>query len=286
MLRPWLAGARPKTLPAALVPVAVGTALAVPHASAWRAGCALVVSLALQVGVNYANDYSDGIRGADADRVGPTRLVASKAASPQAVKRAALLSFVIAGVAGLPLAAVAGWWLVGVGAAAMVAAWAYTGGPRPYGYGGLGELFVFVFFGLVAVLGTVFVQAESISAQDLVASVPVGLVAVALLVVNNLRDIDGDRAVGKRTLAVRMGDRNSRLLYATCVIAPLALAALLALWRPWAVIAAAAGVAALGPLRLVIGGAKGRELLPALAQTGYYQLLFGALFTLGLWIGA
>ena len=200
--RQWIAGARPRTLPAALAPVLVGTAVAMWDGGAvWgRALLALVVALALQVGVNYANDYSDGIRGTDAQRVGPVRLVGQGLAEPSSVKRAALLSFAVAGVAGLALVMVSGlWWLLLVGAAAIVAAWTYTGGPRPYGYAGLGEVFVFVFFGLVAVGGTAAVQVGFVSALAWVCGVAIGALSCAILVVNNLRDIPGDTVAGKRT---------------------------------------------------------------------------------------
>src|SRR5690606_25309580 len=215
--RNWVAGARPRTLPAAVVPVLVGTACAAGRTDviAWRALAAGVVALALQVATNYANDYSDGVRGTDsgARRVGPVRLVGSGLETPGAVKRAALLSFLVAGVAGLALAVAVGPQLLAVGAAAMAAGWFYTGGPRPYGYLGLGEAFVFAFFGVVATAGSAYVQEESLSWLALGASVPVGLLATALLVVNNLRDIPGDAASGKRTLAVRLGDARTRWLY-------------------------------------------------------------------------
>src|SRR3954464_10366842 len=239
----WVAGARVRTLPAAVVPVVVGTAVASAEGSViwWRALAALVVALAIQVGTNYANDYHDGIRGTDDSRVGPVRLVASKLATPAAVRRAAFASFAVAGVAGLALAAATTWWLLLVGAASFAAGWLYTGGPRPYGYYGFGELFVFVFFGVVATAGSAYVHLERITGLALLASVPVGLLATALLVVNNLRDIPTDSVTGKRTLAVRIGTERTRLLYAGCVtislvmvipiavIEPLALLALLAL---------------------------------------------------------
>ena len=205
----WLAGARPRTLPAACSPVIAATGLAVfEQGASWVAAIlALVVSLALQVGVNYANDYSDGIRGADAERVGPLRLVGSGLASPPLVKRAAFASFGIAGVAGLALVIMTQqWWLLAVGVACVLAAWYYTGGKRPYGYAGLGEVFVFVFFGLVAVCGTAYVQVGKVSLATLLTGVWVGALACAILVTNNLRDIRGDAQVGKRTLATRLGD--------------------------------------------------------------------------------
>ena len=221
----WLAGARPRTLPAAVVPVAVGTAAAVGTVPGgliwWRALAALVVSLALQVATNSANDCSDGVRGTDADdrRVGPVRLVGQGLASPGAVKRAALAAFAVAGVVGAALAVAVGPELFVVGALAIAAGWFYTGGPRPYGYAGLGEVFVFVFFGVVATAGSAYVQTGELTALALGASVPVGFLATALLVVNNLRDIPGDTAVGKRTLAVRLGDRSTRWLYVGLLVA-------------------------------------------------------------------
>src|SRR4051795_4622940 len=211
----WVAGARPRTLPAALAPVLVGTGTAAAL-DGFRPGpavLALVVALALQVAVNYANDYSDGRRGTDADRVGPMRLVGSGAATPRQVLVAAALSFAVAGMAGLALAALSSWWLVAVGAVCIAAAWTYTGGPLPYGYRALGEVFVFVFFGLVAVVGTTFVQTGTLPGLAFAMAVPVGLLIVAILVVNNLRDIDGDALVDKRTLAVLLGDRQTRVLF-------------------------------------------------------------------------
>ena len=228
-MKDWIAGARPRTLPAALVPVLVGTAAAagmngdtnaLKGLVIWRFAAALVVSLALQIGVNYANDYSDGIRGTDADRVGPMRLTGSGRKTPSAVKRAAFASFGVAAVAGLGLAAATSWWLIAVGLVAIAAAWFYTGGPRPYGYAGLGEVFVFVFFGIVATTGSAFVQIERVTPLTLLVSIPVGLFATALLVVNNLRDIPGDTEAGKRTLAVRLGDKRTRIFYIVLVVLP------------------------------------------------------------------
>jgi 1,4-dihydroxy-2-naphthoate octaprenyltransferase len=281
---PWLLGARPRTLPASVVPVVVGTGAAVAYGSAvwWRALLAGLVALSLQVGVNYANDYSDGVRGTDASRVGPLRLVASGVASPGAVKRAALAAFVVAGAAGLALAAVAGWWLVAVGLACVLAAWTYTGGPKPYGYVGLGEPAVFIFFGLVATVGTAYVQTGELTALEVLAAVPVGLLAVALLVVNNLRDIPGDSVVGKKTLAVRLGPVATRRLYAGCVLGAVALAAPIALIRPWALLALGAFAAAVPPVRQVAGGAQGPALVPVLGATGRAQLMFGLLLAIGL----
>ena len=287
-LAQWLEGARPRTLPAAVAPVLVGTGAAAAASSmvAWKAVLALVVALALQVGVNYANDYSDGIRGTDADRVGPFRLVGSGAARPALVKAAALASFAVAGVAGLVLAVTTAWWLLLVGAACVAAAWLYTGGPRPYGYAGLGEVFVFVFFGLVAVVGTAYVQVGRFTALAWVVAVPVGLLAVAILVANNLRDIPSDRVAGKRTLAVRLGDPGTRRLYLGCVGVALVVPVLVAAggYR-WALLALGGVALAVSPVRTVLAGATGRDLIPVLRDTGRLQLAFGLLLAVGLSLG-
>ncbi|HEY7432087.1 MAG TPA: 1,4-dihydroxy-2-naphthoate polyprenyltransferase, partial [Streptosporangiaceae bacterium] len=232
--RKWLAGTRPRTLPAAVVPVLIGSGVALGYDefSWWRALLALVVALALQVGVNFANDYSDGVRGSDEQRVGPVRLVAAGLAPPRQVLYAAFGCFLVAGVAGLAVAAVTSWWLVAVGAACIAAAWFYTGGPKPYGYNGLGEVFVFLCFGVVAVAGTAYVQMKALSWLGLAASVPAGLLACALLMVNNLRDIGSDTLAGKRTLAVMLGDARSRVAYVLTLLVPFGVAALLAFFRP------------------------------------------------------
>jgi 1,4-dihydroxy-2-naphthoate octaprenyltransferase len=248
----------------------------------WRALLAVVVAVALQVATNYANDYSDGVKGTDKERVGPVRLVASGLATPAAVKRAAIVSFAIAGAAGLVLAAVAAWWLILVGAACMAAGWLYTGGPRPYGYAGLGEVFVFVFFGLVATIGTAFVQMGRIDGLAVLAAVPVGLLAVALLIVNNLRDIPGDTDAGKRTLAVRIGAPATRIAYVACVGGALLLTFAVAADRTYALLALLAIPVAFLPARQVLGGASGKELIAVLGETGRAQLLFGALLALGI----
>lgn len=281
-----MAGARPRTLPASAVPVVVGTAAA--HAGGqviwWRAGVALVVSVALQVGTNYANDYSDGVRGTDDARVGPVRLVASGLKPARSVKRAAFASFATAAVAGLVLAAFAGWWLILVGAASIAAGWFYTGGPRPYGYAGLGEAFVFVFFGLVATAGTTFVQLERLTALSGLAAAAVGLFAVALLVVNNLRDIPGDTSAGKRTLAVRVGAPATRRLFAVCLLLPFLFALAMAAYRLGSLLALAAIPIALPPIRRVRAGAAGPALIPVLGDTGRTQLAFGLLLAVGVWL--
>ena len=282
--RDWVAGARPRTLAAAVVPVAVGSGVAAGYSQfcLWRAALALVVALALQIGVNYANDYSDGIRGTDEHRVGPVRLVGSGLARPRQVLTAALSSFAVAGVAGLVLAAVASWWLLLLGVAAVGAAWFYTGGSRPYGYRALGELSVFVFFGLAAVTGTAYVQMNRLTWLAIAASVPVGLLACALLVINNLRDIPTDSESGKRTLAVVLGDRHTRVLYAACVGLSFAVAVALAPTDPLALITLAAIPLAVAAVRLVLTGTSSRDLIAALGQTGRLQLAFGALLTAGM----
>ena len=282
--RDWVAGARPRTLPAAIVPVVVGSGVAIGYHrfSPWRALLALLVALALQVGVNYANDYSDGIRGTDERRVGPVRLVAAGLARPRQVLAAAFGCFALAGVAGLVLAAVTSWWLVLIGAAAVAAAWFYTGGSRPYGYRALGEVAVFLFFGVAAVTGTAYVQMGRVSWLALAASVPVGLLACALLVINNLRDIPSDTLTSKRTLAVVLGDQRTRLLYVACVLLPFGAAAAMAVAAPLTLLTLVALPVALAPIRLVTGRATGPQLIAALAQTGRLQLTFGALLTLGL----
>jgi 1,4-dihydroxy-2-naphthoate octaprenyltransferase len=284
----WLLGARPRTLPAAVVPVAIGAAAAVGEGSVawWRVGAALVVSLALQVGVNYANDYSDGVRGTDEVRVGPVRLVASGLAPPAAVKRAAFIAFGVAAVAGLALAAATTWWLIAVGVAAIGAAWFYTGGPRPYGYAGWGELFVFVFFGLVATVGTTFVAVERVTWLAVVMGCAAGCLACALLVVNNLRDIPSDTVAGKRTLAVRLGDGPTRRLYVALLAGAFVLAVVAASWRPPVLLALGAAVVAVAPVRAIRDGARGPALIPVLGATGRLQLAYGALATLGLALGA
>ncbi len=285
----WLEGARPRTLPAAVSPVLAGTGVAayVDGAVWWKAALALLVALALQVGVNYANDYSDGIRGTDADRVGPLRLVGSGAASPGAVKRAAFGCFGVACVTGLVLAAATAWWLVVVGLLCVLAAWYYTGGSRPYGYLGLGEVMVFVFFGLVAVMGTTYVQTGSTARAavlpSLYAAVGVGALACSLLVANNLRDIPTDRAVDKRTLAVVLGDERTRYLYV--LLAGLAAVALVGLGLAttrWALLGVAAALTLAPATRAVLGGAHGRDLVPVLKATGTGELLYAAGIFLGL----
>lgn len=282
----WLAGARPRTLPAACSPVIAGTGLAAYAQSvSWLAAVlALVVSVALQVGVNYANDYSDGIRGADAARVGPLRLVGSGLASPPSVIRAAFVSFGIAGLAGLALVIMTQqWWLLAVGVACVLAAWYYTGGKRPYGYAGLGEVSVFVFFGLVAVCGAAYVQVGQISLTTLLTGVWVGALACAILVANNLRDISGDTEVGKRTLATRLGDARTRSLYVVLVAVSgvlIIIVAFLATW--WALLGLIGLLLIIPAVRVVISGGSGPTLIGVLKATGLAELGCAVGFAAGL----
>ncbi|MCY3849525.1 MAG: 1,4-dihydroxy-2-naphthoate polyprenyltransferase [Acidimicrobiaceae bacterium] len=283
----WWSGARPRTLVAAIVPVAVGAATAVGASSDaqwWRAGAALVVALALQVGVNYANDYSDGIRGADGrDRTGPLRLVGSGLVSAQVVKRAAIGAFSVAGVLGALLALVVGPELFVVGVCCLIAGWAYTGGPRPYGYRGLGEVFVFVFFGLVATIGTNYALSEELDGLAASAGAVVGLWATALLVINNLRDIPGDTAAGKITLAVRLGDARTRRLFAVLQVLAMAVAVIITVMTGRFAAAALVGLPfAVQAVRAVRRGAVGVELVAVLGATGRVQLIAGLSMALGI----
>lgn len=284
----WVSGLRPRTLANSVVPVAVGTALAFSLDGFvwWKALLALVVSMALQIGVNFANDYSDGVKGTDTEeRTGPARLTASGLAAPEQVLAAALGSFAFAGLVGLVLVATTSWWLLLIGAAAIAAAWYYTGGRTPYGYRGLGEVSVFVFFGVVAVVGTVFVQMESLPWQAWVASVPVGLLSCAVLVINNLRDIPTDSETGKITLAVRLGDAGTRRLFAGMVIASFPVALVLTAVSWWVPLVLLALPLALPPLRRVLGGQVGRDLVLGLGETGKLQMAFGLLFSIALALG-
>lgn len=283
----WIAGARPRTLPAAVVPVAVGTAVAVGDGvTAWRAVAALVVAVAIQVGTNYANDYQDGVRGTDDVRVGPVRLVASGLAPAAAVRTAALTSFGVAAVAGLALAAAVGWELILVGLVSFAAGWLYTGGPKPYGYLGLGEVFVFTFFGLVATVGSTYVQTGEVTGLAVCAAVPVGLLATSLLVVNNLRDIPTDTEAGKKTMAVRLGDRTTRIVYITMLVDVFLLVIVLGVTARMPALLGLVGiVAAVPPIREIRRGAVGPALIPVLGATGRTQLVTGLLLALGLALG-
>ena len=282
----WVLGARPRTLGVGVTPVIVGTAAA-QHATALRTIGCLLVALGLQVGVNYANDYSDGKRGVDtASRVGPVRLTASGLKAPRAVATAALISFGVSGVAGLLVARAAGWWLLALGAFAILAAVLYSGGPKPYASAGLGELSVFAFFGLLATAGTTYVQAGHVGPRAWWSAVSMGLLAVAVLVANNLRDIPTDTAVGKRTLAVRIGDQATRALYRTAVAAALILPLLgwLAGQMPaGALLALAAIPLAAGPMKTV-GYARGPELVRVLLGTVLMLVQFGVFLAIGLWL--
>lgn len=284
----WIVGARVRTLPAAVVPVAVGAAVAVgePDVRWWRVVLAGIVSVMLQVGVNYANDYSDGVRGTDDVRVGPARLVGGGLASARSVKIAALSSFLVAAVVGLVLTIVTSPWLLAVGAASILAGWFYTGGKHPYGYLGFGEVFVFVFFGLVATVGTTYVLAERITALAWQMGVAVGALACALLVTNNLRDIPTDREVGKKTLAVRLGDSRTRTLFVVLVVGGVFVGAAAVWERPLAAVILGVLVVAVGPVRRVRGGAVGRDLIAVLGGTARVQLVFGVVATATLALGA
>jgi 1,4-dihydroxy-2-naphthoate octaprenyltransferase len=280
----WLEGARPRTLPAALAPVLVGTGAAA-GLGRWHpvlAALALMVAVAMQVGVNYANDYSDGIRGTDRDRVGPLRLVGSGLVAPSRVKAAAIGCLAIGAAAGVALVALsAAWWLLVVGVGLLAAAWFYTGGSKPYGYSGFGELAVFVCFGVVPVLATAYTQAGRVDGAVVAASVGVGFLACALLVANNLRDVHTDAEVGKHTLAVRLGEQRTRLLYAVLVTGALALVPPIAARYPWAWLALACAPLMLRPLRTVLDGTSGRALIPVLAATSRVELVYAGLLAVG-----
>ena len=302
----WISGARLRTLPLALAPVLIGTGAAIGSLGGFTAFIlddisgkddhvsfgqillcgflALLVSLCLQIGSNYANDYSDGIRGTDDERVGPVRLTATGAAEPHEVKRAAFIFFGLAGVSGIVLILISqAWWFLIVGAAAGAAAWFYTGGKRPYGYMGLGEVFVFVFFGLVATLGTMWMQVGHLSLSGWAGAVSIGSLASAVLMVNNLRDIPTDIEADKITLAVRMGDNAARIAYAVLVLLPFALLALAILdGHPAVALAILALVPALNPLKTVLSGTTGPGLIPPIKSTGLTGLAFSALMGLGL----
>jgi 1,4-dihydroxy-2-naphthoate polyprenyltransferase len=284
----WVEGARPRTLPTALSPVIAGTGAAIGHGvvAPGRALLALVVAVSLMIGVNYANDYSDGIRGTDDERVGPVRLVGSNLATPSTVRAAAFVAFAVAGLAGLTLVSLSQqWWLIAVGAVCIVAAWYYTGGSRPYGYLGFGEIAVFVFYGLVGVLGTVLTQSGPPGALAVVTAIGVGMLTSAVLVANNLRDIPTDTAVGKRTLAVRMGDRDTRRLYTALVLLPFLLSAAAGL-RSWPMLLALLALPfAVLPVRDVLRGSEGATLIRVLSQTGVLLLAWSVLTAVGLAVG-
>ena len=282
----WIKGARPRTLPAAIAPVAVGTACVSVEANAtanWsNAILALIVSLALQVAVNYANDYSDGVRGTDDKRVGPLRLVGSGVKTASAVKRAAFLSFGVAAIFGLILALLTSLWLLVVGVLCILAGWFYTGGKKPYGYFGLGEVFVFVFFGVVATTGTTFVIIEKLTVTSFIASLVVCALACALLAVNNLRDIDGDTLARKRTLAVRLGDKNARSFFVSLFVLALLAIFMLALNYPLALLGLIGLSSAFASIKRVRSGDVGSELISVLSMTGRTQILTAITLSIGL----
>ena len=287
-LAQWVEGARPRTLPTAVSPVIAGTGAAIGYGvvAPGQAVLALIVAVALVVGVNYANDYSDGIRGTDDERVGPLRLVGARLTTPATVRAVAFVCFAVAGLAGLTLVSLSRqWWLIAVGAVCVAGAWFYTGGPRPYGYAGLGELAVFVFFGPVAVLGTVITQSGPPGPLAVVTAIAVGMLTSAVLVANNLRDIPTDTAVGKRTLPVLLGDQDTRRLYAALVSTPFVLSILAGL-RSWPMLLALLALPlAVLPARAVLSGAAGRPLIRVLAQTGMLLLAWSVLTGVGLVLG-
>ena len=288
-LNQWIAGARPRTLPAAIAPVVVGTAAAAPldRANLGLALLALLVSVGLQVGVNYANDYSDGIRGTDGERVGPVRLVGQHLADPDNVKLMAFAFFGFAAVVGLALVALSeAWIMIPLGALAVLAAWKYTGGDNPYGYRGLGEVYVFLFFGLMATLGTLYTQAGELTWVGVAGAVGVGAIATAILVVNNLRDIPTDRESGKLTLAVRLGDRRTRWFYALLILIAVAMVVVVALQHPLAWIALLSLGLLWKPLQVLRSGATGRDLVPVLAATGLFEVGYAVLLAAGIALSA
>jgi 1,4-dihydroxy-2-naphthoate octaprenyltransferase len=282
----WIAGARPKTLPAAIAPVLVGTSFAGYNSSFLHTLLALIVALALQVGVNYANDYSDGIKGTDTDRVGPMRLVGSGAASADAVKKAALISFLISALAGLILASRTSWLLIILGAICILAAWTYTGGPKPYGYQALGEVSVFIFFGVVATVGTYFVQTESVSREVLLASFAMGALACAILVLNNLRDLPKDEQAGKKTLAVVMGDKSTRDLYKWLMFFALVMSVALTFFSFFYLLALVSLPLISKSVRSVSAGASGPALIELLAKTGRIQIIYAVALSFAAWLVA
>ena len=288
-LKIWINGARPRTLPAAIAPVLVGAACARANVSSATSSVdwlnifyALLVSLSLQVAVNYANDYSDGVRGTDRQRVGPMRLVGSASKSAKAVKLAAFIAFGVAALFGFVLALTTSWWLLLVGVACFAAGWFYTGGSKPYGYYGFGELFVFIFFGVVATTGTTYVAIETVSSVSLIASIAVGCLACALLVVNNLRDIPGDTESGKKTLAVRIGDLRTRHVYYYLLFAATVAIVIMSLNHLSSLLGLFGLIAALPAIRKIQRGASGKDLISVLGITGRTQMLTAILLSIGI----
>ncbi|WP_436492533.1 1,4-dihydroxy-2-naphthoate polyprenyltransferase [Actinokineospora sp. HUAS TT18] len=279
----WVQGARVRTLPNSIAPVLVGSGAAMGAFSWWKALLALVVALSLQVGVNYANDYSDGIRGTDDHRVGPLRLVGSGVATPSSVRLAAFVCFFVGAVAGLALVVASGqWWLLAVGAACIAGAWFYTGGSSPYGYSGFGEIAVFLFFGLVAVLGTQYVQAGTVTWQGALCAVAMGCFSASVLVANNLRDVPTDRVAGKLTLAVRLGEERTRVLFVSLVAVPFLVTVMLALSTPWALVGLVAAAPVVPAVKRVVGKETGPGLIPVLQSTGLGMLLWAVVTALAL----
>ena len=282
----WIAGARPKTLPAAIAPVLVGTAFAGYNANAINFFLALIVGVGLQIGVNYANDYSDGVRGTDKDRVGPMRLVGSGAATPAAVKKAAIIAISIAALAGALLAVRTSYLLLLVGALSILAAWTYTGGPKPYGYFALGEVMVFIFFGLVTTLGTYYVHLQSLSFEVLLASFAMGSLACAILALNNLRDLTKDKAAGKNTLAVRIGDKQTRNFFQALLFAPLVIALALLPNSLYFLITFISLPQILKVASSVRAGATGAALIELLVKTGRIQIIYALSLSLAVLLNA
>ena len=276
----WIQGARPRTLPAAIAPVVIASALAGSDFNWFRALLALKVGVWLQIGVNFANDYSDGVKGTDENRIGPIRLVASGLASAKAVKYAAFLSFLIASIAGLWLSLLTSPILILVGVFAITAAWGYTGGKNPYGYNGFGEVSVFTFFGLVATIGTYYVQTEEITLLSFIVAIPMGTLACAILAVNNIRDRAQDELAGKRTLAVRLGDVTARRVYVSLLV--IAHLAAIATLIPTALLTLLAVPMSYSISKSVLSGISGKDLIPTLGRTGKLQLVFAILFALGI----
>jgi 1,4-dihydroxy-2-naphthoate octaprenyltransferase len=276
----WVLGARPRTLSAAIAPVVVASALAGSDFNWFRAALALKVAVWLQVGVNYANDYSDGVKGTDENRIGPTRLVASGLASAKAVKNAAFISFAIASIAGVWLSLLTSPLLILIGVLAIAAAWGYTGGKNPYGYSGLGEISVFVFFGLVATMGTYYVQTENLTVLSFIVAIPMGALACAILEINNIRDRAQDELVGKRSIAVRLGDTKARQLFVSLLL--LAHVAALATLVPTALLTLLLMPMSYSISKLVLSGVSGKDLIPVLGRTGKLQLMFAIVFALAL----
>jgi 1,4-dihydroxy-2-naphthoate octaprenyltransferase len=276
----WVLGARPRTLSAAIAPVVVASALAGSDFNWFRAALALKVAVWLQVGVNYANDYSDGVKGTDENRIGPTRLVASGLASATAVKNAAFISFAIASIAGVWLSLLTSPPLILIGVLAIAAAWGYTGGKNPYGYSGLGEISVFTFFGLVATMGTYYVQTENLTVLSFIVAIPMGALACAILEINNIRDRAADELVGKRTIAVRLGDTKARQLFVSLLL--LAHVAALATLVPTALLTLLVAPMSYSISKLILSGVSGKDLIPVLGRTGKLQLMFAIVFALAL----